>query len=838
MHRVKRWLEDKLLVDFSDVELMPRELTGPEPPSRYYDANCRYCAGDLPNNPDLCDKCQLWNDACHVFSCLTPHSISTDVSVTKRAKTQTVGNITGSTHCLICSAITPGLTERLRAVGAEAGQLEVLNDGAWHYGPYERPSFNPYDSMATGVHYPEQLQLPVNQQIEIRCVLLVIVSQDAVTSAIRLSKEAWDKDEGGPNPYPVDDVVFTSQVILRYSNYGKTLVDVQLYDNTYIDVSRINKWRAECSQHRKAANDPGKAGTGLAATQHPAKPLPENFKLIDVHRLCVVGLTDVPSYVALSYAWRAAPYTQFASLESTTLQQLQAAGSIGEDNMPKMLWDAILLCQDLGEHYLWVDRLCIQQDDQVAKIQQINAMDAIYRNASTTLVIAADSAGDSGLPGVRGRPRRNPCWNQSRQLSVWRYTQPDTVRTINGSFWNTRGWTFQEQYLSTTCIVITDWQVYLTCPFGSVQEDLHSSHQDQYVREGSLPMAPVDNVRKMCDYQDLVEMYTRRDLSFQSDILNAFAGLGNVIASQLGSKMLFGMPETHLQEALLWSHAGAPQRREGLAGIPSWSWAAWLGPKLYNYIPRETQWALGCIGSLVQFSVVQLDGSLRKLEFTAVNEAGIDNAANDPSHNLYELNSLGPRKTWERCPHNPWSVSEFHILDSDHARLASSYPGSLVFNTTVASLWLRKGTSYGTPLLERRLRDTSGLNMTDTDRWPFYSKERAELCKIGDRQFEIRNKSGRTVGMLMPLDHDWRRRNIDMKKAHEFIVICPGALPRVLQEDLAAQSKRWTNAWLLHVMLIERSGEDPRLARRVATGIVAAISWKSCAPAWQTVVLI
>lgn len=181
---------------------------------------------------------------------------------------------------------------------------------------------------------------------------------------------------------------------IPYSDHGTGLVDVHPSDNTYLDASRIIKWRAECLQH------PRENATGNMR-DHPTKPLPKNFKLIDVGRLCIVEPTDIPSYVAFCYVWQAAPYTQFASLESTTLQQLQAVRSVSEGDMPKMLWDAILLCQDLGERLLCVDRLGIQQDDQDAKLQQINARDDIYHNASTTLIVAADSARDYGLPGVR-----------------------------------------------------------------------------------------------------------------------------------------------------------------------------------------------------------------------------------------------------------------------------------------------------------------------------------------------------------------------------------------------------------------------------------------------------
>jgi hypothetical protein len=64
----------------------------------------------------------------------------------------------------------------------------------------------------------------------------------------------------------------------------------------------------------------------------------------------------------------------------------------------------------IGERYLWVDSLCIVQDDPQEKHGQIANMDAIYGNAILTINAAAGQDANAGLPGVRPLSRK---WSNS-----------------------------------------------------------------------------------------------------------------------------------------------------------------------------------------------------------------------------------------------------------------------------------------------------------------------------------------------------------------------------------------------------------------------------------------
>jgi hypothetical protein len=63
-----------------------------------------------------------------------------------------------------------------------------------------------------------------------------------------------------------------------------------------------------------------------------------------------------------------------------------------------MIKDAVMLCKKLDIRFLWVDTLCIQQDDILAKTVAINNMDQIYSFAEVIIFGAAGINANAGLP--------------------------------------------------------------------------------------------------------------------------------------------------------------------------------------------------------------------------------------------------------------------------------------------------------------------------------------------------------------------------------------------------------------------------------------------------------
>jgi len=91
---------------------------------------------------------------------------------------------------------------------------------------------------------------------------------------------------------------------------------------------------------------------------------PQSLRLIDVKRNCIVYMHEKTNYVALSYVWGTTPETLTnARASKANLQSMQVVGSLLEIYLPKTIREAMALVHDLGETYLWVDCLCVIQDD-------------------------------------------------------------------------------------------------------------------------------------------------------------------------------------------------------------------------------------------------------------------------------------------------------------------------------------------------------------------------------------------------------------------------------------------------------------------------------------------
>lgn len=78
--------------------------------------------------------------------------------------------------------------------------------------------------------------------------------------------------------------------------------------------------------------------------------------------------------------------------------------------MPQTFQDAIALTRSFGMRYLWIDSLCIIQDDQQDWEVEAQTMGDVYRNARLTVAAVAATCADTGLffP-VDGRLNR-PCY--------------------------------------------------------------------------------------------------------------------------------------------------------------------------------------------------------------------------------------------------------------------------------------------------------------------------------------------------------------------------------------------------------------------------------------------
>jgi hypothetical protein len=93
----------------------------------------------------------------------------------------------------------------------------------------------------------------------------------------------------------------------------------------------------------------------------------------------------------------------------------------GNSLLPQTIKDAITACKKLQIRNLWVDRLCILQDEEPnTRDLHLNAMGEIYGNSYSTLVAMAGNDAEYGLPGVDSI-KQSPKWTgeiQNMYMSV------------------------------------------------------------------------------------------------------------------------------------------------------------------------------------------------------------------------------------------------------------------------------------------------------------------------------------------------------------------------------------------------------------------------------------
>jgi hypothetical protein len=381
--------------------------------------------------------------------------------------------------------------------------------------------------------------------------------------------------------------------------YGKILKEK-------IDLPLGKQWLSACEHHHRCGPLPPR-GPQLGS-QIP------NLRVIDLEKHCLHTCTTPGiRYAALSYVWGDYIY---ARLDNRTIRTYFDEEALAPDrvNLPQAIIDAMEVTRAVGLQYLWVDALCIKQDDESEKETQIAQMDKIYANAVVTIVAADGKNANSPLKGV----------STERQIDqVVSEVRPDVnvlIPVPTGKSlapWETRAWTLQEKLLSNRLIVFSGGYMIWHCREVVHFEDMTAkdavailgSHLGYPLlnfehRKRKLNSAPFSNsprhgtvsvVRSKTfqQYATLVADYTGRGMTYASDVLRALQGilptLNRAFSSIQGEHEVFryGLPQPVLDIALLWQPEGRCARREHCEDcrqpyMPSWSWAGWVGKKDYG----------------------------------------------------------------------------------------------------------------------------------------------------------------------------------------------------------------------------------------------------------------
>ena len=199
-------------------------------------------------------------------------------------------------------------------------------------------------------------------------------------------------------------------------------------------------------------------------------------------------------------------------------------------------------------------------------------MDQIYLRAYLTIISCSDDAGQ-GLPGVRrlARDPQHSLWLGDRKLEHI-YSPAESV---GQSRWITRGWTYQEGFMSRRKLFFTRQGVALWCRSMYYEEGVSRSNPDiDEVQEDLVPRIMEGVAPKSLSehrFELVISKYTMRRVTYEGDTLNACLGILNY----LGYKHLWGIVirEQPFSLELCW----VPLRNDvpEQEAFPSWSWTRW-----------------------------------------------------------------------------------------------------------------------------------------------------------------------------------------------------------------------------------------------------------------------
>ncbi|KAL1843209.1 hypothetical protein VTJ49DRAFT_2760 [Mycothermus thermophilus] len=380
----------------------------------------------------------------------------------------------------------------------------------------------------------------------------------------------------------------------------KKLISPRPVSQTW-DPRILRRWLDACVHNHVPCRIPT---SELDMTQDEEPPeLPT--RVIDVgsadplrHPVLVESQGRKGRYIALSHCW--GPTTAHITKTERSNKQRRMQ-SIPLDDLSTNFRHAIEVTRALGFRYLWIDSLCIVQDDSQDWAAESVKMAEVYSRAALTIAAANSASADEGFLKPRRSPRtiKLPFRNGSPRVLMGHFMvaeptpedaqnqQDHYLVETDGSPLSKRGWTVQERLLSRRIVFFGEGQMHWEC--GSARWSESTRMQPiQYLEQsapglvalrtlpkfGSSPTK--DPFKLLNDWYRILNVFAQRELTKKEDKLPALSGIAKVVRQGFGGGLdttyRAGLWTHDLPRALLWT-TFAPDAGSGapLPG-PSWSW--------------------------------------------------------------------------------------------------------------------------------------------------------------------------------------------------------------------------------------------------------------------------
>lgn len=452
-------------------------------------------------------------------------------------------------------------------------------------------------------------------------------------------------------------------------------------------------------------------------------------------------------YLTLSYCWGGG---NGYKLTGNTIEELKTGLPL--TRFPTTIQDAMKVTRKLDFRYIWIDSLCILQDDEDDWMREATSMRDVYANCYLT--IAALGAADSGMGlfGKRDPLMLKPCWLfESDAHGIFAYPREPLDHCdlyFNEAKLHSRGWVMQERILSPRTLNFGTslvWECREKCidEYGMDAMDDRSLKKRYFAwqatyAESAIRLRPESNdFLRM--WSVLLAAYTKAELSFKTDRSIAVSGLVQKIEDRTGWTNFAGLWPSFMVQQLLWTIIGNPQQYRNEAS-PTWSWWA---------VDGGISFQIDLYGIMISTSSKRnYDAKVPLLvELATLEEVEVTDADTRPNAKLYTISltcNMFPIKnlrkvgTWVEFSLEGWPMTRSQHFQAD---TVFSTAGSCYFVPLIAEA---KGTDLGCPEI------TYGLAVISSARVPgayerLGSMDTRQIWGQGKSMKEIEQKTIRLI---------------------------------------------------------------------------------------------
>ena len=368
----------------------------------------------------------------------------------------------------------------------------------------------------------------------------------------------------------------------EFSKYSLTAPNHHASVDT--DLSVVKHWVNMCSRDHKRCGE-------NAESWYPSRLLHlsqgREVKLVVPKHSPPKGV-----YITLSHRWGDHLSTK---LNQSTMVQLQHGIDVAR--LPKTFQDTIMIADYLEISYLWIDALCIIQDedDNTDWEKESQNMDKIYSCAFLNVSATRSLDGSESL-------LKNRDWGlflpseielETNGLSQKYYVHDGDLwsdEIVNAPL-NSRGWVFQERFLARRVLHFGQRQLGWECreldaleifPKGlrpaSAISSLSKSKVASMMATFSQRSDGIQDLDFVSLWQELVTEYSKCKLTFPKDKLVAILGVAKRMMEARTDHYAAGMWRKSMMYDLAWSRLSEDRETFPLSDTswraPSWSWAS------------------------------------------------------------------------------------------------------------------------------------------------------------------------------------------------------------------------------------------------------------------------